>query len=141
MIVITLARKPPLKGYSTTSTCEEFGAGGLNIAKTRIPCEGGSPSMSRRVTARRTGHVKISTRTAAESHTLGKIERRGDPRVFMEDHYGEDQGRWPANLILEITPDCPEKCPAVELDRQGATVGIGVRVSPFFKLLVPEEKA
>lgn len=106
MIVITLARKPLPKGQSVAATCLEFNAGGLNINGTRIYCDGGTPSKLRREVARRTGNVKISTRTAAESHALGRIERRGDPRVFMEDHSGEDLGRWPANILLDHLPGC-----------------------------------
>ena len=189
MIVITLARKPLPKGRSVAATCLEYDAGGLNISGTRIHCEGGSPSMLRREVARRTGSVKVYTCPRSESDARGRMERRGDPRVFMENHHGEDLGRWPANLILDHLPGCTstgtqqmkgskldhvchssansifpqapkhrkgvtddegmetvevwvcqDGCPTAELNRQGATVGIGGVVARFFLQLAETTK-
>ena len=105
MVVLTLARKPCSEG-SVAANVLKHGTGGINIDVCRLAVAGGSPAAKRRETARRTGSVPISGRTAKESTLDGKIERRGNPETYMAARSSEQLGRWPANLIFCHPPGC-----------------------------------
>jgi site-specific DNA-methyltransferase (adenine-specific) len=89
---ITMGRKP-FEG--TVQECvDAFGTGALNVQACRVPREGGSPSVRRRETSRRTGtspgHPGVQGNTITNRVTFG---------VYSAEHEGEDAGNWPANLI------------------------------------------
>ena len=94
MITVHVARKP-LEESTVASNTLEVGAGGLNIDGSRIVCEGGSPSQTRRESAAKPTSVM----------TLGVISPTGwrntqSQADYAEVHPSEALGRWPANLIL-----------------------------------------
>jgi hypothetical protein len=66
----------------------------LQIDECRIPCEGGSPSQTRRESARRSGNAP--GRPGDYGHT---IEDRTTPERYMTEREGEALGRYPANVV------------------------------------------
>jgi site-specific DNA-methyltransferase (adenine-specific) len=124
-----LVRKP-IAAKNTVDQVLKTGTGAMNIDCNRVAAADGNPSVLRRETARRTGTVPITGRTAAEAEAEGRIERRGSPEVYMEDRPSEALGRFPANLILSHSPgcvkfesdppyfECVPGCPVAALDDQ-----------------------
>lgn len=89
-------------------TVLKYGTGGLRIDDCRIRVDGGSPTAKMRAHCRATGKAPITTRKAAESVALGRLERRGSPENFFVERPGESIGRWPTNLLLIHTPMCKQ---------------------------------
>jgi len=100
-----LARKP-LAEKNVVSQVLATGTGAMNIDGSRVASADGNPSVLRRETARRTGTVPITGRSAAEAQAEGRMERRGSPEVYMENRPSEALGRWPANFVLSHSPSC-----------------------------------
>lgn len=96
---ILLARKP----FDSTiaKNILTYGTSGLNIDTSRVKCDGGSPSIQRRDSALHSGNVPIDGKTANLSNEEGRINRRGSNDAYISQHYGEEIGRWPANIILD----------------------------------------
>lgn len=97
----------PLEG-TVAETVLKYGTGGLRIDDCRIRVDGGSPTAKMRAHCRATGKAPITTRKAAESVALGRLERRGSPENFFVERPGESIGRWPTNLLLIHTPMCKQ---------------------------------
>lgn len=96
----------PIQEKNVVSQVLKTGTGALWIDGCRIASVEKNPTISRRETARRTGHAPVHNRSAAEATADGRIERRGSPEVFMENRPSEALGRWPPNLLLVHTPGC-----------------------------------
>lgn len=115
---IVLARKP-LAG-TVAETVLEHGTGALNIDGCRVPAVGGSPSESRRESARRSGNAP--TRPGEYGHT---ITNRVSAERYFEARAGEALGRWPANVVhdgsddvVAAFPDAPGQQRAVTGDER-----------------------
>jgi hypothetical protein len=91
---IVLAMKP-LEGNFTQNALRH-GVAGINVDGCRVASEGGSPSISRRESAVRTGTV--STRPGTYNRPL---QDRTSAERYMEARIGEQLGRFPSNVILE----------------------------------------
>lgn len=89
---IILARKP-LEG-TVADNVLRYGVGALNIDASRIASEGGSPSMKRRESARKSGNAP--GRPGQYGDTL---EDRTSPERYMAARPSEELGRYPANLV------------------------------------------
>ncbi len=99
---IIVAQKPLDGTYAENLL--RWGVGALNIDASRIPFADGevSPSERTRAAARARGEAgTVKTRAAREAESDGRLERRGDPSVYMAEHAGEALGRWPANVIVD----------------------------------------
>lgn len=91
---ITVARKP-LEGTVATNW-EKHGTGALNIDPCRVNADGEvNPTIGRRHGS--TSH--LSTRSAAEAESEGKIESRTSPERYQQQRPAEALVLWPANLI------------------------------------------
>lgn len=89
---IIVARKP-LDG-TVADNVLRHGVGALNIDASRIEAEGGSPSMKRRESARKSGNAP--GRPGEYGNTL---EDRTSPERYMAARPSEELGRYPANLV------------------------------------------
>jgi hypothetical protein len=101
-----LVRKP-LEG-TIAENVRKWGTGALNIDACRVASAEPSPAAARRETARRTGNAPMSGATAAQSTSVGKIGRRGDPAVYMAERESEQLGRFPPNLLLSHSDGCEQ---------------------------------
>ena len=97
MRVITVARKP-LSESTVAGNVLRHGTGALNIDASRISCEGGSPSVQRR----------MGIATLVPDTTPTGWQGRKDAALYNEPRSGELKGRWPANLILLHREGCRE---------------------------------
>lgn len=114
-----LVRKPLAR--TVAQTILRYLTGALNIDGCRVPFTRGekSPSVKRR---------RGKTRVAKTGGT--GWEYHGDRSRYHEPHHGEDQGRWPANVLLSHAAACEEDlcspgCPIAALDLQSGPVGGG----------------
>lgn len=101
---VVLARKP--LGGTIVQNVLRYGTGAINVNGCRIFVPGGSPSIRRRESARKSGRAPITGMSSKESAAVGMMDRRGSADVYMSEHFGEELGRWPANLTFQHHPDC-----------------------------------
>jgi DNA modification methylase len=93
---IVVGRKPLIG--TVAANVAEYGTGALNIDACRTATVGeDNPTIARRQGS--TNH--LSTRPAAESESLGRLESRTTPERYREVRPGEELGRWPANVALD----------------------------------------
>ena len=118
---ITLAMRP-LDG-TFASNALKHGVAGLNIDGGRIACAEGSPSEIRRAAARRSGNAP-----GRPGEYGPRITSRITPERYMEERPGEQNGRWPANVILD-------EAAAAELDAQSSESD---GASRFFKVITAD---
>lgn len=96
MIVITVARKPLSEG-SVAANVLKHGTGGLNIDGCRVGFQSGGDKEK----AKPGGETTSRQVTGGGLGCGYKEHTRG---TFVSE--GNEQGRWPANLILEHLPEC-----------------------------------
>lgn len=97
---ITVARKP-LEG-TAAGNWQEHGTGALNIDQCRVSAAGEqNPTIERR----RGSTAHLSTRSATEAEANGKIESRTSPERYQQQRPAEALGRWPANLIHDVSAE------------------------------------
>jgi site-specific DNA-methyltransferase (adenine-specific) len=98
---IIMARRP-LEG-TVADNVLKHGVGALNIDASRIASEGGSPSMKRRESARKSGNAP--GRPGQYGDTL---EDRTSPERYMAARPSEELGRYPANLVHDGSAEVME---------------------------------
>ena len=96
---IILARKP-FRG-TVAANVLEHGTGAMNVDACRLRCAGESPTAKRRKHGYSPNNEK-----AAESQAKGQLRDRTDPAKRAAPHPSDSLGRWPANVILQHSPEC-----------------------------------
>jgi hypothetical protein len=129
-----LARKP-LAG-TVAANVLAHGTGALNVDGCRVECEGGSPSVVVRASAKISGNGNRARNGASGIGSATRLER------FTESRAGEALGRWPANVVLSHAETCGDECdpacPVRELDAQSGTLARdGEGASRFFPVFHP----
>ena len=96
---IILARKPFVG--TVAANVLKHGTGAINVDATRLRCAGESPTAKRR----KHGYTP-NTEKAAASQAKGQLRDRTDPATKSAPHPSDALGRWPANVILQHSPEC-----------------------------------
>lgn len=92
-----LARKPFVG--SVNKNLAQHGTGALQIDACRVKAAGGSPSVKRRATAKRTGN------NPGKPGAKGFVNRT-TPERYQAERAGEQIGRYPPHVILTHAPGC-----------------------------------
>jgi hypothetical protein len=101
-MLITLARKPPLKGGTVSQTCLLYGAGALNIDASRIATTDDFSNVQGFAS------MKLNARRQGESEEEWKVRVRSGPEQQAALAKLQTLGRWPSNVILSHAGACQQ---------------------------------